>query len=120
MFDEYCTDKKRVYGGKNIRSFGFPVKFHGIENPTETDVILKNKNRAEVLQNQVATLDTMYQDAQIMIQENTLDLKECQKSYDELLLELDLTADSLVECRKAQTKVVSPRKASRFTKFVKN
>lgn len=78
------------------------------------------KNRAEVLQNQVATLDTMYQDAQIMIQENTLDLKECQKSYDELLLELDLTADSLVECRKAQTKVVSPRKASRFTKFVKN
>ena len=48
MFDEYCTDKKRVYGGKNIRSFGFPVKFHGIENPTETDVILKNKNRAEV------------------------------------------------------------------------
>ena len=78
------------------------------------------KNRAEVLQNQVATLDTMYQDAQIMIQENTLDLKECQKSYDELLLELDLTADSLVECRKAQTKVISPRKASRFTKFVKN
>ncbi len=78
------------------------------------------KNRAEVLQNQVATLDTMYQDAQIMIQENTLDLKECQKSYDELLLELDLTADSLVDCRKAQTKVVSPRKASRFTKFVKN
>lgn len=78
------------------------------------------KNRAEVLQNQVATLDTMYQDAQIMIQENTLDLKECQRSYDELLLELDLTADSLVECRKAQTKVVSPRKASRFTKFVKN
>lgn len=78
------------------------------------------KNRAEVLQNQVATLDTMYQDAQIMIQESTLDLKECQKSYDELLLELDLTADSLVECRKAQTKVVSPRKAGRFTKFVKN
>ena len=78
------------------------------------------KNRAEVLQNQVATLDTMYQDAQIMIQENTLDLKECQKSYDELLLKLALIADSLVECRKAQTKVVSPRKASRFTKFVKN
>ena len=78
------------------------------------------KNRAEVLQNQVATLDTLYQDAQIMIQENTLDLKECQKSYDELLLELNLTVDSLVECRKVQPGVVSPRKASRFTKFVKN
>lgn len=78
------------------------------------------KNRAEILQNQVATLDTMYQYAQIMIRENNLDLKECQKSYDEVLLELNLTVDSLVECRKVQTRVVSPRKASRFTKFVKN
>lgn len=60
------------------------------------------KNRAEILQNQVATLDTMYQDAQIMIQENTLDLKQCQSSYDELLLELNLTTDSLVACRNAQ------------------
>lgn len=60
------------------------------------------KNRAEVLQNQVATLDTMYQDTQIMIQENTLDLKQCQSSYDELLLELNLTTDSLVDCRNAQ------------------
>lgn len=78
------------------------------------------KNRAEVLQNQVATLDTMYQDAQIMIQENTLDLKECQKAYDELLLDLNLTADSLADCRKVQAKMVSPRKANRLTKFVKN
>lgn len=48
LFDEYCTDKQRVYGGKNRHSFGFPVKFHGIEKPLETRTELKNKNRAEV------------------------------------------------------------------------
>lgn len=84
------------------------------------NTLYQYKNRAEVLQNQVATLDTLYQDSQIMIQENTEDLKECQKAYDELLLDLNLTADSLADCRKAQTEVVSPRKANRLTKFVKN
>lgn len=48
LFDRYCTDKKRVYGGKNVRSFGFPAKFNGIGSPVETSVDLKNKNRAEV------------------------------------------------------------------------
>lgn len=48
VFDFYCTNKKRVYGGKNISSFGFPVKFNGIEHPVETGVEFKNKNRAEV------------------------------------------------------------------------
>ena len=48
LFDEFCTDKNRVYGGKNRTSFGFPLKFAGIEKPVETSVILKNKNRAEV------------------------------------------------------------------------
>lgn len=48
LFDEFCTDKKRVYGGKKIKSFGFPVKFNGIEKPSDISVVLKNKNRAEV------------------------------------------------------------------------
>lgn len=48
LFDEYCTAKDRVYGGKNRQNFGFPVKFNGIEKPIETKVELKNKNRAEV------------------------------------------------------------------------
>ncbi|GHT22415.1 hypothetical protein FACS189430_04160 [Bacteroidia bacterium] len=48
IFDTHCTDKNRVYGGKNTHSFGFPVKFNGIDKPIETDVIFKNKNRAEV------------------------------------------------------------------------
>ncbi|WP_019424396.1 NTF2 fold immunity protein [Paenibacillus sp. OSY-SE] len=48
IFVEYCTDKKRVYGGRSRQSFGFPVKFNGIEHFIETNVELKNKNRAEV------------------------------------------------------------------------
>jgi hypothetical protein len=48
LFEQYCTDKKRVYGGPDGRSFGFPAKFNGIENPIETQVTIKNKNRAEV------------------------------------------------------------------------
>lgn len=48
IFDEYCTDKNRVYGGKNVYCFGFPTKFDGIENYIDASVELKNKNRAEV------------------------------------------------------------------------
>ena len=48
LFDKYVTEKKRVYGGRVQRSFGFPSQFNGIENPIETSVELKNKNRAEV------------------------------------------------------------------------
>jgi len=48
LIDIYCTDKRRVYGGKNGYSFGFPVQYNGIENPVETSVEIKNKNRAEV------------------------------------------------------------------------
>lgn len=48
LFDAYCTDKQRVYGGKNPGTFGFPQKFNGIETPVDTSVAFKNKNRAEV------------------------------------------------------------------------
>ena len=48
LFDKYVTEKKRVYGGRNVGSFGFPSKFNGIENPIEASVEFKNKNRAEV------------------------------------------------------------------------
>ena len=48
IFEEYCTDKHRVYGGKNVGMIGFPTKFNGIENYIEASVELKNKNRAEV------------------------------------------------------------------------
>ena len=48
LFDAYCTDKNRVYGGKNVRRISFPTRYNGIENPVETGVELKNKNRAEV------------------------------------------------------------------------
>lgn len=41
LFDEYCTDKHRVYGGKGARSFGFPTKFAGIEDPVLISVELK-------------------------------------------------------------------------------
>jgi hypothetical protein len=37
-----------VYGGKNTHSFGWPVNFNGMDNPIETDVVFKNKNRAEI------------------------------------------------------------------------
>ena len=48
LYDTYVTDKKRAYGGAKECSFGSPPKFDGIENPVETSVELKNKNRAEV------------------------------------------------------------------------
>ncbi|GKX57135.1 hypothetical protein SOASR030_32470 [Leminorella grimontii] len=48
LFDEFCTDKRRVYGGKNPKSFGFPSKFNGIEDPLEVNVEIKTKSRAEV------------------------------------------------------------------------
>lgn len=48
LFDEYCTDKRRVYGGKNPGSFGFPSKFNGIDDPLDVNVEIKTKSRAEV------------------------------------------------------------------------
>ncbi|MET3052364.1 NTF2 fold immunity protein [Pseudomonas alkylphenolica] len=48
LFDAFCTDKQRVYGGKSPKSFGFPAKFNGIESPAELRVELKTKTRAEV------------------------------------------------------------------------
>lgn len=47
IFESYCTDKKRVYGGQ-ANSFGIPTKYDGIEDAIEKSVLLKNKNRAEV------------------------------------------------------------------------
>lgn len=47
VFEAFASDKKRVYGGQ-ANSFGFPSKYDGIENSTETFVTPKNKNRAEV------------------------------------------------------------------------
>ena len=47
IFREYCTDKKRTYGG-NADSYGSPSKYDGIENFIEQKTTIKNKNRAEV------------------------------------------------------------------------
>lgn len=47
VFEKYCTEKLRVYGGK-ANSYGIPTKFDGIEDYIESSVELKNKNRAEV------------------------------------------------------------------------
>ncbi len=60
LFDEYCTDKRRVYGGKKVVSFGFPIKFNGIEDAIETSVELKNKNRAEIYFKTKTHLDDEY------------------------------------------------------------
>lgn len=47
VFTAYCSDRKRVYGGK-ASAFGCPTQFDGIEEHVESDVVLKNANRAEV------------------------------------------------------------------------
>ena len=47
VFEKYCSDKRRVYGGQ-ANSYGNPTKFDGIEKNIEKSVELKNKNRAEV------------------------------------------------------------------------
>ena len=47
VFTAYCSDKKRVYGGR-AGSFGCPTKFDGIEKCIEANVVFKNSNRAEV------------------------------------------------------------------------
>ncbi|MFV0594124.1 NTF2 fold immunity protein [Shewanella sp.] len=48
LFDGFCTDKPRVYGGKVRNCFGFPSKFNGCDHPLELQVSFKNKNRAEI------------------------------------------------------------------------
>ena len=48
LFDGFCTDKPRVYGGKVRNSFGFPSKFNGCDHPLELLVNLKHKSRAEI------------------------------------------------------------------------
>ena len=40
VFEAYCTDKKRVYGG-NPRSFGCPPEYSGIESAYEQKLSLK-------------------------------------------------------------------------------
>ena len=47
VFTAYCSEKKRVYGGR-ASSFGCPTKFDGIEKYIEANVVFKNSNRAEV------------------------------------------------------------------------
>ncbi len=47
LFEKYCTDKKRLSGGK-AGSFSFPPKYDGIEEAVEKSVELKHKSRAEV------------------------------------------------------------------------
>jgi len=82
--------------------------------------LLKHKHRAEILSNKVETLELLYQDAQDRISEDSIDIRECQKSYDDLLLDLNLVSDSLVECRKGQVKVIPTRKPRGRTKLVRN
>ncbi|MCL1088572.1 RhsIA family immunity protein [Shewanella profunda] len=48
LFDEFCTEKRRVYGGKVRKSFGYPSKFNGCGEPLEVHVELKIKSRAEI------------------------------------------------------------------------
>jgi hypothetical protein len=60
IFEKYCTDKKRTYGGPDNISFGFPVKFNGIENSIEINVTIKNKNRAEVYFKTSTSFDDEY------------------------------------------------------------
>ena len=48
VFEAYCTDKKRVYGG-NPRSFGCPPEYSGIESAYEIKVEFKNERKAEVI-----------------------------------------------------------------------
>ncbi|SUI60381.1 Uncharacterised protein [Shewanella putrefaciens] len=48
LFDDFCTDKPRVYGGKVRNSFGFPSKFNGCDHPLEVQITFKNKSRAEI------------------------------------------------------------------------
>lgn len=47
IFQEYCTDKKRIYGGKSD-SYGIPTRYDGIESSIEKTITIKNRNRAEV------------------------------------------------------------------------
>ena len=47
IFQKYCTNKKRSYGGK-ANSYGIPTKYDGIESYIEKKIDLKNKNRMEV------------------------------------------------------------------------
>lgn len=47
IFEKYCTNKKRVYGGQGD-SYGFPATYDGIENSVESHVEIKTKSRAEV------------------------------------------------------------------------
>ena len=63
LFDDYCTDKRRVYGGKNPGSFGFPAKFNGVESPTGVLVEIKTKSRAEV----VIKTETSFQDEYLFV-----------------------------------------------------
>ena len=48
VFEAYCTDKKRVYGG-NPRSFGCPPEYSGIDASYEIKVEFKNERKAEVI-----------------------------------------------------------------------
>lgn len=49
IWDKYITDKKRVYGGVNRKSIGYPRKYKGIEvGKITSKVTIKTKNKVEV------------------------------------------------------------------------
>jgi len=81
------------------------------------NTLYQHKSRVDILQNQVVTLTTLYQNTRDTIQERELDLKECQRSYDDVLLELNLVSDSLANCRRAPLPNIV-RKTKGVTKLV--
>ncbi len=59
IFKQYCSDKKRVYGGKAV-SYGIPTRYDGIETAIEKTVTLKKRNRAEVYIKTTNNFDAEY------------------------------------------------------------
>jgi len=47
IFQAFCTNKKRVYGGQ-FNAIGITPKYCGVDTSCEKSVTLKNKSRAEV------------------------------------------------------------------------
>ncbi|MCW3463020.1 RhsIA family immunity protein [Chitinophaga nivalis] len=59
VFQQYATDKRRVYGGK-ATSYGYPPKYDGITAETAGQVNFKSKRKAEVYFKTANNFDAEY------------------------------------------------------------
>lgn len=82
------------------------------------NTLLGFRDQCQIFKNQVGNLDSTVVELNIKIQEGEQDVKNCQRSYDELLSEHNYVLDTLADCRNSLKVKFNPKKRNGETRKV--